>query len=80
MNIQNLIQNSTSWFLAHGVRIIFILIAANLINRFLKTIIKKTIEKQVQDNISEQEQKRRIETLVAVFEGTLKFIIWVVAL
>lgn len=80
MNIQNLVQNSISWFLSHGVKIIIILIAANLINRFSKTIIKKTIEKQVQDNISEQEKRKRIQTLIDVFEGTLKFIIWVVAL
>ncbi|MCP6718365.1 MAG: mechanosensitive ion channel family protein [Patescibacteria group bacterium] len=74
------IQNLTSWFLAHGIKIVFILIAANLINRFSRTIIKKTIEKQIQDNISEQEKKMRIETLITVFQGTLKFIIWVVAL
>ncbi|HDY72596.1 MAG TPA: mechanosensitive ion channel [bacterium] len=80
MNIQNLIENLTSWFLVHGVRIVFILIVANLINRFSRNIIKKTIEKQIQDNISEQEKGMRIETLIAVFEGTLKFIIWTVAL
>jgi len=80
MNIQNLIENSTSWFLAHGVRIVFILIVANLINRFLRNIIKKTIEKQIQNNISEQEKRMRIETLIVVFEGALKFIIWAVAL
>ncbi len=80
MEIQNLIQNLTSWFLAHGIKIVIILIAANLINRFSKTIIKKTIEKQIQGNISEQEERMRIETLIAVFEGTLKFIVWVIAL
>ncbi|XOB42598.1 MAG: mechanosensitive ion channel family protein [Candidatus Nealsonbacteria bacterium] len=80
MDIQVIIQNLTSWFLVQGVKIVFILIAANLINRFLKTIIKKTIEKQIQDNISEQEKRMRIETLIAVFEGALKFIIWIVAL
>jgi len=80
MDIQIIVQNLTSWFLAHGIKIIIILIAANLINRFSKTIIKKTIEKQVQDNIPEQEKRKRTETLIAVFEGTLKFIVWVVAL
>ncbi len=80
MEIQNLIQNLTSWFLAHGIKIVIILIAANLINRFSKTIIKRTIEKQIQGNISEQEERMRIETLIAVFEGTLKFIVWVIAL
>jgi len=80
MEINIIIQNLTSWFLAHGIRIVFILIAANLINRFSKTIIRKTIEKQIQDNISEQEKRKRLQTLIDVFEGTLKFIIWVVAL
>ncbi len=80
MNIQNLIENLISWFLAHGVKIVFILIVANLINRFSRNIIKRTIERQIQNNISEQEKRMRIETLINVFEGTLKFIIWTVAL
>jgi len=80
MDIQIIIQNLTSWFLIHGVKIVFILIVANLINRFSGTVIKKTIEKQVQDNISEQEKIKRTKTLIAVFEGALKFIVWVVAL
>ena len=80
MDIQNLIQNLMSWILAHGIRIIFILITANLINHFLRTVIRKAIESQIQNKISEQEKRKRIETLIAVFEGTLKFIVWVVAL
>lgn len=80
MDIQNLIQNSISWFLAHGIKIIIILIAVNLINRFLKTVIRKAVENQIKNKISEQEKRMRIETLIAVFEGTLKFIIWIAAL
>jgi small-conductance mechanosensitive channel len=80
MDVQNLIQNSISWFLTHGIKVVVILIAANLINRFLRIIIEKSIEKQVQNNISEQEKRKRIETLISVFEGTMKFVVWVVAL
>jgi len=80
MDIQNFIQNSTSWFLTHGIKIIVILIAVSLINRFLKTVIRKAVESQIQNKISQEEKRRRIETLISVFEGTLKFIIWIAAL
>jgi len=80
MDIQNFIQNSISWFLTHGIKIIVILIAVSLINRFLKTVIRKAVESQIQNKISKKKKRRRIETLISVFEGTLKFIIWIAAL
>jgi len=80
MEVNIIIQNLISWLLSHGVKIIAILIAASLINRFLKTVVKKTIETQIKNNISESEKKKRIQTLIDVFEGTLKFIIWIIAL
>jgi small conductance mechanosensitive channel len=80
MDIQSLSQSLISWFLAHGIKIIAILVVTSLINRFLKLFIKKAIQKQIRDNIPEEEERKRIETLVSVFEGTFKFIIWIVAL
>ncbi|MCP6719053.1 MAG: mechanosensitive ion channel family protein [Patescibacteria group bacterium] len=79
MNIQTIIQNITSWFLAHGIKITLILITAFLINKFLKTFIRKAVKKQIADKMSE-EGKKRVETLISVFEGTFRFIIWIVAL
>lgn len=79
MDIQIIIQNIVSWFLAHGIKIILILVVTVLINRFLKSFIKRVIKKQIRNNISKEEERKRIETLMSVFEGTLKFIVWVAA-
>jgi small conductance mechanosensitive channel len=80
MDIQNLYQSLISWVLGHGVKIIAILIVTSLISRFLKVFIKKIVTKQIRDSIPAEEERKRIETLVSVFEGTLKFVIWIVAL
>jgi len=80
IDINGLIQKITSWFLFHGIKIITILGATILINRFLKRFIKKAITRQIRDNISAEEERKRIETLVNVFEGTFNFILWIVAI
>ncbi|XOA42833.1 MAG: mechanosensitive ion channel family protein [Candidatus Nealsonbacteria bacterium] len=72
------IQDLISWLLSHGLKILLILIAANLINRFLKTFIKKVVKRQIKNKISQEEEKKRVETLLTIFEGTLKFIVWIV--
>jgi len=79
MDIQIIIQNIVSWFLAHGIKIILILVVTVLINRFLKSFIKRVIKRQIRNNISKEEERKRINTLISVFEGTLKFIVWVAA-
>ncbi len=72
------IQNIINWLLIHGTKIIFILIAAFFINYFLRTFIKKVINKKIQEKINGN-KKKRAETLISVFGGTLSFIIWVTA-
>lgn len=79
MTVEDVVQNLISWFLSHGIKIVLILVTTVLITRFLKTFIKKTVEKQIRDKISEDEEKKRIETLIGVFEGTFKFIVWIAA-
>ena len=80
MDITNLIQNLISWFLSHGIRIILILIVSSFIDRFLKSFIRKAVNLQIENGDSEKENRKRVETLVSIFEGTLKFIIWIVAI
>lgn len=79
MNLQNFIPNLISWLLSHGIKIILILITAYLTSRFLKIFLEKAIRKQIRDKISSEEKRKRTETLISVFGGTLKFIIWIIA-
>ena len=79
MNIQNFFQNITPWLLSNGIKIVLILIAAFLINRFSRIFLEKAITKQIKDKIDE-EKRKQAETLISIFGGTIKFIVWITAL
>ena len=80
MEVRNIVENLIPWLLNHGIKIVLILVVAGLINRFLKTFITKAVRGNIKNHISEEEKRRRVETLVSVFEGTFKFIVWIAAL
>ena len=80
MEITRFFQNSTSWLLMHGIKIILILGIAIFVNIFLKAFITKIVKTRIKDSIPAEEERKRIETLVIVFEGTAKFILWVVTI
>jgi len=75
---ENLIKNLTPWLVSSGIKIIFILIGAYLLNRFLQFFIVKIIQRNLVDKINE-EGKKKAETLISIFGGTLKFIIYITA-
>ena len=84
MDYQNFIQNLTSWFFSHGIKIIVILFVAWLINRISKFLISKLIntliEKGEEIAGDNKIQEQRIRTLTKVFKSTLSIVIWIVAL
>lgn len=69
----------TQWFMAHGIKIIVILIAALIINRAGRKFIEKAIKKGVKDTTEEETQKRQ-KTLIRIFSGALKVIVWLVVI
>jgi len=73
-------QNLISWVFKSGIKIVLILLAAYLINKVFFNFFKRVIEKGVKDRISEFKKKKKIQTLMSVLGGTMKFTIWVVAL
>ncbi|MBU2472944.1 mechanosensitive ion channel family protein [Patescibacteria group bacterium] len=79
--LQNLIGVLLEWLLSHGLKILAILIGAFLIRRFARIVIEKIMRKAVvADNfLSPESEKKREDTLIAVFEGTFRAIIWIVA-
>lgn len=75
----NFLQDLTSWFASHGVRIISILIVAYLINRLGKKVIERTIREGVRDTTDEATAKRQ-KTLIRIFNGALSIIVWLVVI
>lgn len=80
--MENFLQNLTSWVLAHGLKIILILIVAYLIRRFGNTFIERTVRKLVVPDhfLSKEAEKKREDTLIRIFQGVLGIIIWLFAL
>jgi len=70
------------WFNSHGIKIIVIILVAYLIRQFGAIFIEKIIRKSVKADhfLSKGAEKKREDTLIRVFSGTLKILILVVAL
>lgn len=76
----NLVQNLINWILSHGIKIVLIILAAQLGNRFGKTFISKTITRVVKITVRNHGiEKKRENTLIAVFSGFLRFVISLMA-
>ncbi len=79
MDFQNVLQNLISWGLAHGIKILVILIAAQIVSRFGKIFIKRLIRKVVHGK-DEVAEKKREDTLNSIFVSTFKFTVWIIAI
>jgi len=71
-----------SWILVHSVKIIAVFAVAWLANRIGKRIIEKIIKRIVKvdkETKNYQEERKRENTLIKIFSGSLSFIVWVMA-
>jgi small conductance mechanosensitive channel len=76
---QNLLNVFIPWFFSHGIKIIAILLAAYLVRRFGNIFIEKIVRKAVNADhfLTPEAEKKREDTLINVFEGALRILIWV---
>jgi small conductance mechanosensitive channel len=79
MNFQSLFPDLISWFFSRGLRIFSIILAAVLANYFLERLVKKGVEKKLVGYLNGK-RKRKAETLISIFGGTLKFLIIITSL
>lgn len=68
------IEAIVPWLLNHGLKIIIIAISAWLLNKILSRIIIKAVRIAVvpDDNMSEEAEKKREDTLIRIFKGALR--------
>ena len=80
--ILKFIDNLIPWLLSHGIRILIILVIFYSIYRFGGKLIDKIIRKAVvaKGFLTPEAEKKREDTLIVVFEDTLKVIIWIAAI
>jgi len=79
MAFRNISQILIDWFLAHGIKIVLILIVSYFIGRFGKGFIRRAIVRGVKNGEKEAVEKRQ-KTLIRIFSGILKALVWLVAI
>jgi len=79
MQWQNFIQNLIPWFLSHGIKIICILVGSYFLNQFFQVFLGKVIKKKIKDKVNGR-KKKKAETLLSVFGGTLRFAVYILAI
>ncbi len=70
------------WILTHGLKIVLIIACAYFFNKLLKKVIEKAVRIGVVPDsfTSEEAEKKREDTLIHIFNITLKIVLWSVAL
>jgi len=80
--LENFLNQLGPWFFSHGLKIIAVIIVAYLALRFGNVFIEKIIRRTIAGNrfLSKEAEKKREDTLIRVFEGVLKVVIWAVVI
>ncbi len=74
-----MLQILSSWFFAHGIKIVCILIAAFLINGFGKKFIERAIRRTI-EKANHKADSKRANTLTRIFSGALSILVWLMAI
>jgi small-conductance mechanosensitive channel len=74
-------EQMTPFLLEHGVKILFIVIATYILQRFGLSFINRLIRKVVSSNAhaSDLAKAKREDTLIRIFATSLKIVLWLVA-
>ncbi|MFH1759213.1 MAG: mechanosensitive ion channel family protein [Patescibacteria group bacterium] len=71
------------WLTSHGVKILGIIIGAWIIRRFSRAMIESAVRKAIvanKDTKDKNAERKREDTLIRVAAGTVRVVIWVIAL
>ena len=79
MDLTNIIQSLISWSLEHGIKIVLIFIGANIVNKFLRSSVKKGLEQQVDNAVNGEGKKQRMKTIIDILDDILGFLVWAMA-
>ena len=74
-------QSLIDWLFSSGLKIVFILISALVLNRLGRKFIARAVRKalKLKDHVIRTDKKRE-ETLMGIFSATLSSIIWLMAI
>jgi small conductance mechanosensitive channel len=80
--LQKIIDNLVPWLTDHGIKILVIALAAWLINMILVRIIIRAVRIAVvrDDDMTPEAEQKRENTLIRIFNGALRIVIFVLAI
>ena len=75
-------ESTIPWLLDHGIKIVFIAVAAWLLTNILSRIIIRTVRVAVvaDETTSKEGEKKREDTLIRIFNGALRIVILILAI
>jgi len=80
IQMTDFVQGLITWGLSHGIRIVLIILGVQLASRFGKAFISRAIKRVVKLTIRNHEtETKREDTLITVFTGLLRAVIFVIA-
>jgi len=81
LDMQQLQTGIGNWITEHGLKILLIFAIAVIVNLVGKKFIKRLVRKMVTPgkNMSAEAEKKREDTLISVFEGTVKVIVVIIS-
>lgn len=80
--VYTLIQAATPWVLNHGLKIATVVILAYVVRKSGGIFIEKLVRKLIVSDhfLTRESERKREDTLIKIFSGALRIIVWVVAL
>ncbi len=71
---------SSEWLLGHGLKILAIILVIFILRRFAGVVIDRVVRKAVISDhfLTKDEEVKREETLIKIFHGTTRVLIWIV--
>ena len=77
--LEKILSGVWPWVLSHGVKIAVILVIAYLAFRFAGIFIERIVRKAIVSNhfLTPEAEKKREDTIIAVFNGLVRALIWV---
>ncbi len=80
MNLTSIVENLTGWALNHGLRVVLIFVITFIFNKFIRSLIKNSFEKQIEETINQNNKKQRIKTIVDIIDDVTISAVWVIAI
>lgn len=76
---QDIVRSVAPWFVDHGVKIVAIVFAALLVQRFVGVFIEKSVRKLVVPSrfLSKEAERKREDTLIRIFSTSAGILLWV---